>query len=86
MHTHQHASIKQHPKTPGARITKSPGNYGRNDENAPNALAGKAGLTSGARLGDTGKLAMGKATGLLQPTVTPMGAYAKAEAQEQVLH
>ncbi|KAG5929402.1 hypothetical protein E4U42_005974 [Claviceps africana] len=71
VHSHQQAAIKQQPKTPGARYPKTPGNHGRNDENAPNTILGKAGLASGARLGGTGKLAMGKATGP-HPAVTPM--------------
>ncbi|KAG5978136.1 hypothetical protein E4U55_006356 [Claviceps digitariae] len=72
VHSHQQAAIKQQPKTPGARYPKTPGNRGRNDENAPNTVVGKAGLASGVRLGGTGKLAMGKATGGPQPAVTPM--------------
>ncbi|KAG6187473.1 hypothetical protein E4U10_005470 [Claviceps purpurea] len=73
VHSHQHAAtIKQQPKTPGARYPKTPGNHGRNDENAPNIFVGKGGLASGAKLGGTGKLALGKATGGPQPAVTPM--------------
>lgn len=78
VHSHQHAPIKQQPKTPGARYPKTPGNFGRNDENAPTALAGKAGLASGAMLGATSILAMGKATGPNQTMVTPMGNRARA--------
>ncbi|KAG6061581.1 hypothetical protein E4U32_002894 [Claviceps aff. humidiphila group G2b] len=73
VHSQQHAAtIKQQPKTPGARYPKTPGNHGRNDENAPNIFVGKGGLPSGAKLGGTGKLALGKATGGPQPAVTPM--------------
>ncbi|KAG5972753.1 hypothetical protein E4U58_006144 [Claviceps cyperi] len=73
VHSHQHAAtIKQQPKTPGARNPKTSGNHGRNDENAPNIFVGKGGLASGAKLGGTGKLALGKATGGPPPAVTPM--------------
>ncbi|KAG6011980.1 hypothetical protein E4U43_008011 [Claviceps pusilla] len=72
VHSHQQAAIKQQPKSPGARHPKTPGNHGRNDENAPNTVMGKAGLASGARLGGTGKLAMGKATGGPHSAITPM--------------
>ncbi|KAG6038191.1 hypothetical protein E4U41_004476 [Claviceps citrina] len=78
VHSHQHPSIKQQPRTPGQIYPKTPGNYNRNDENAPNTFAGKAGMASGARPGEAGKLAMGKATGPLQSTVTPMGNRSRA--------
>jgi len=79
VHSHQQATIKQQPKTPGARHPKTPGNRGRYDENAPNTIVGKAGLASGPRLGGTGKLAMGKATGGPQSAITPMGTYQNSQ-------
>ncbi|KAG6003871.1 hypothetical protein E4U21_001619 [Claviceps maximensis] len=72
VHSHQQAAIKSQPKTPGARYPKTPGNHGRNDENAPNTVVGKAGFASGVKLGGTGKLAIGKATGGPQSAITPL--------------
>lgn len=61
-----------HPKTPGARYPKTPLRHGRNDENAPNAFAGKNTIGAASRLGGNDKT-MAKSNGTRQALVTPMG-------------
>lgn len=67
VHSHQ-VPRKQQPKTPGARYPRTPLGPGQNDENAPTAFAGKAGL-GGTRPGGNDKIMMTKGKGM----TTPMG-------------
>lgn len=69
VHSHQVPS-KQQLKTPGARYPKTPSRFGQNDENAPNAFAGKTGLGGTKQFGGNDKTAM-KANGTRQALVTP---------------
>ncbi|GAO17002.1 hypothetical protein UVI_02022220 [Ustilaginoidea virens] len=72
VHGHHHAPSKQQPKTPGARYPKTPGNFGRNDENAPSIFAGKNAADTGVRMAGNGKSVLGKPTGQRQALVTPL--------------
>ncbi|KAK9439556.1 hypothetical protein VB005_07712 [Metarhizium brunneum] len=72
VHSHHQGPTKQQPKTPGARYPKTPGNFGRGDENAPMAFADKTAFGGGAKLGGKDRLMTGKMTGQRQTMLTPM--------------
>lgn len=74
VHSHHQGPTKQQPKTPGARYPKTPGNFGRGDENAPMAFADKTTFGGGAKLGGKDRLMTGKMTGQRQTMLTPMSA------------
>jgi hypothetical protein len=79
---HHHAPTKQNPKTPGGRYPKTPGNMGRNDENAPTAFGRKT-VLGGVKMGANDKIMAGKATGQRQAMVTPIGMWFTAGLPRQ---
>ncbi|TWU77511.1 hypothetical protein ED733_007274 [Metarhizium rileyi] len=78
VHSHHHGPTKQQPKTPGVRYPKTPGNFGRGDENAPATLAAKSAFGGAAKLGGNDRLMTGKMTGQRQAMVTPIDIRARA--------